>query len=34
MHIVLTPANELIYIKDMTNILDFATINNEFNNLT
>ena len=33
MHTILTPANELIYIKDMTNILDFKTINAEFNKL-
>jgi hypothetical protein len=33
MHIVLTPANELIYIKDMTDIIDFKSINTEFNKL-
>ena len=33
MHIVFTPANELIYIKDMTDIIDFKSINTEFNKL-
>ena len=33
MNLVLSPATELIYIKDMTDIIDFTTINNEFNNL-
>jgi hypothetical protein len=34
MNMILTPGNELIYIKDMTNILDFKSINTEFNKLT
>jgi len=34
MNLVLNPATELIYIKDMTNMLDFALINKEFNNST
>ena len=33
MNMILNPAQELIYIKDMTNILDFKSINTEFNNL-
>ena len=33
MNLVLNPANELIYIKDMTDIIDFTAINNKFNNL-
>lgn len=31
---VLNPAQELIYIKDMSNIIDFKSINTEFNKLT
>ena len=30
---VLSPANELIFIKDMTDIIDFKSINTEFNKL-
>jgi hypothetical protein len=30
--IILSPAQELIYIKDMTDIIDFKSINKEFNN--
>jgi uncharacterized protein (TIGR02466 family) len=30
---VLSPANELIYVKDMTDIIDFKSINTEFNKL-
>jgi uncharacterized protein (TIGR02466 family) len=30
---VVSPANELIYIKDMTDIIDFKSINTEFNKL-
>ena len=34
MNMVLNPAQELIYIKDMSNIVDFKSINAEFNKLT
>jgi len=34
MNMVLNPAQELIYIKDMSNIIDFKSINTEFNKLT
>jgi uncharacterized protein (TIGR02466 family) len=33
MNMILNPAQELIYIKDMTNLIDFKSINTEFNNL-
>jgi uncharacterized protein (TIGR02466 family) len=33
MNMILSPAQELIYIKDMSNIIDFKSINTEFNNL-
>jgi len=31
---VLSPANELIYVRDMTDIIDFKSINTEFNKLS
>jgi uncharacterized protein (TIGR02466 family) len=33
MNAILTPANEFIYIKDMSNIIDFNSINTKFSNL-